>query len=216
MTPYRLGADVAQWRDATAIVCTQVLHGERFRLLDAGTLERAAPETQAAAIARVAERFASWARATVSVYLDASADRGGVTGLLRPRLAGIDAVLIPVEFSAGDFGAKWDATKQVRRVDKHWCYAQGLRALEQGRVAGFVGPDGKLSPRYLSLRAELATLQVEQTPSGRETFNARSGRHDDLVTALALTTMDPPIMTGSLDDLRLPRAAPLAGGLGQW
>lgn len=40
-----------------------------------------------------------------------------------------------------------------------------------------------------ALVSELQSFRLETTPSGRLTFNAKSGSHDDLVTALGLSTL---------------------------
>jgi hypothetical protein len=104
------------------------------------------------------------------------------TGVGRPvadlaRKAGLRPVLIGItggSSSSEQEGDRYSVSK-VELVSR----LQAL--LHEGRLK--IAPDLELAE---TLRAELNDFRVEFSATGQMTFNARSGRHDDLVLAVAI------------------------------
>jgi hypothetical protein len=98
--------------------------------------------------------------------------------------ANLPATLVPVTLTAG-LGMsreKWNRTGLTAwKVSKTHLIGTMLVALETGRLK--FAPGLKLVP---ALEAELRDYRVSITRSANQTYGAKSGQHDDLVTAVAL------------------------------
>jgi hypothetical protein len=169
---YIVGCDPGQSVDPTAIAVIKATADRRFLC---GHLERLPLNTPYPAIAiRVKELIAAFGPRT-SVVLDLTGVGRPVNDLFLDR--GIKAVCVTI--TAGHDEVETD--QGYFSVPKLTLISRVQSLLHDGRLQ-----IQKDLPETPALVAELQDFRATVTDTGRWTFGARSGAHDDLVLALAL------------------------------
>lgn len=174
MSTFVCGIDLGQASDFTAISVVQPARVAvdkteyRVRWLERIPLGTSYPE-QVAHIKQLLERDELAGR--TEVIADA-------TGVGRPVIdmlwaAGIDAM--PITITGGD--ASTADARHIPKVNLIAC----LQVMLQNKVLRFADV-----PERETLVRELSTFEVKVSAAGRESYNAREGKHDDLVLSLAL------------------------------
>jgi hypothetical protein len=178
MSEYTIGCDPGQSIDPTAFCVVRRIDGGRKPLFHVGHLERVAPQY------------------TVPWCRDPRSPLVAPKGVLRSRRTGADltgvgrpvADLFQVEgvrpikvtITAGSEELHDDKTG-IYHVAKLVLISTVQTLLHDGRLL-----IQKELPDAPALRTELEDFRATVTDSGRWTFGARAGQHDDLVLALAL------------------------------
>lgn len=168
---FMIGLDLAQSNDFTALAIVERLPtGYAVPFLDR-TRGKAYPDI-VAAVAGLLER--PELRGKAELVIDG-------TGIGRPvldifRASGIDARTITITA-----GLKPTGTLRHAKVPKRDLVNSVLLALQAGTLQ--IAAD---SPHAATLAHELAELRAKINASGRDTYNAAAGSHDDLIIAVAI------------------------------
>lgn len=188
-TVVRLGVDLGQANDFSAVIATEQRRGDdgqpSYVVRHIERLPLGVPFPQQAerieGVYRSLERRAAQrlARGEPGFRLQLLVDR---TGLGRPvvdmlKARGVRPV--GVTLTAGD--GLTDGADDVLNVGKQRLIDRLQLLLGTGRLAIPNTEDGRM------LRDELATMEATQGASGRVRYGASAGNHDDLVVALGLS-----------------------------
>lgn len=199
----RFGLDIGQRQDPTAMVCveTEIRRKPATKYLPARdevhfigrgigrlplrtpyeiVVERVVDEVWAVTQMRPEER--------PEIYVDATGVGVPFVDMLRPALPSGCAVYPIVITSSARSGV--DRVHGETRVGKQALATRLQIVLEQHR---FHRPDNE---RWQPLVEELQDFEFMITDSGNTRFEARGGRHDDLVLALALAVLEDPRSRG--------------------
>ena len=209
MSHLRLGVDVGQRADYTALCALQVV-GDAFYVRQAGRLQLG---TRWQAVTDTVVRAVSGMRAQamledtrtevgrsypVGVYVDATGDRGGLAEKLAEALMDIpETGLFAITILAGD-RPRYPIRDERGRpqgwgVGKEYLANRVGALLQAGRI------QGDDTPELRQLIREVRAIEAHAYPRGFR-FEARPGEHDDLWIALGLGVMDE--VAGPVDDIR--------------
>jgi hypothetical protein len=174
---FYLGVDLAQAHDFTAFAGVQRVDqpdgSYRYRVGQLVQLERGLSYTQIVSI--VLGQLTRYPSGT-QLVVDGSGVGRAVVDLFREAGA---PNLVPVTIVAGDVASREDG---YHRVGKNRLISTAQAIIHQGRLH-----IDKNIPDADKLVAEMQAYRLEYTPSGLSfTYNARSGKHDDLVLAMCL------------------------------
>lgn len=205
LNPIRIGVDVGQINDPTAICVTEItqIHTGQFRtpprpglsvdpvMASYFTVRQIQRLPLNTSYPIVAERLASmlcnplFADRKVSLLID-------VTGVGRPvyddlqaaiklRPEAKKAILKPITFTHGEkYNRSTGALAKAYLVSR-------LQSLLQG---GYVhAPD---NPEVRAMLEELRTYEITISQDGHDSYGAQTGKHDDLATALGLSVLEDP------------------------
>lgn len=188
--PVQIGIDCGQIGDSTAVAVSEWTtrdDGQHFmvRRLERLPLGLPYPE-QAKRIVQMLEGLramsAKWqAEGTGVMDILTTLDVTGVGRGLFDLLTERGETVTPVTITSTE--------RLTQRDDLEWSCGKSILVsnLLIGIQRGAIHlPQGTEAEALLS---ELQSFRLEQTPSGRMTFNAKSGAHDDLITALGLSTL---------------------------
>ena len=175
--PYTIGIDLGQVNDPTAIVAVQRLARDDGKPLYWVTHIERLPLglTYPGVISRVKRLRHQREFATAEMVLD-------LTGLGRPVADHFaEAGLHPLRVTITGGDAEHKDEKGAWSVPKHILVSAVRTPLESERLFFDKG-----QPEAPILQAELKNFRAEYSDSGRMTYGARVGAHDDLVLACAL------------------------------
>jgi hypothetical protein len=143
-------------------------------IFQVGYLERIALGTSYPAIAQHVRRLYSGLPSSTEVVLDAT----GLGGPVFEIFVGIGISPIGIMITAGTAQSE---DKKFLHVPKMLLISRLQALLHEGRLK-----IQKSLPEAAVLMGELLDYRIQYTAAGHLTFNAREGRHDDLVLALAI------------------------------
>jgi Terminase RNaseH-like domain len=174
---YVVGLDLGQMQDYTALcVVRRVEDNGHKPIFQVGHLSRLPlGTTYPAIVAHVAERMVSpQLRGKAELVID-------ITGVGRPVYD------LFREFGLSPIGVSITGGSAITNTGNVWSVPKGHLV---SRIQALLH-DGRLKihkdlPDALALVSELQDFRVNFTETGYATFNARSGKHDDLVLALAI------------------------------
>jgi len=209
-----VGVDIGQKHDPTALVVVEAVERPTGRVRRTGGGEAAAPETEAAFEARflerlplgtaypdVAARVAAVARGVldrsgadprapgrrVTLVLDATGVGQPIADLLRAAVKDLPVRVTAATFTHGDRLSGRPGARELT-VGKAFLVSRLQALLQTGRLALPAG-----HPEAAALAQELLDYEIRVDPDGDAKFGAfRTGRHDDLVTALGLAVLTEP------------------------
>src|SRR5215472_11284589 len=176
MSEYTIGIDPGQSIDPTAFAAVHCLEDGGKPLFQCGHLERLPLNTPYPAIIQHARRLLQ-----KQPFLGHTELVLDLTGVGRPvadlfRAEGLHPIRVTITAGGGE-----TVVNGVHHVAKLILVSQVQALLHDGRLQ-----IQKDLPEAPILRAELEDFRAAVTDSGRWTFGARGGAHDDLVLALAL------------------------------
>jgi hypothetical protein len=177
-----VGVDLGQSSDPTAIaIVRRIQSGLSWRedkqsIFQVGHLERVALHTSYPAIVRHAQDLMD--RRPIAGNVDLAIDQTGVGAPVADlfRQANVDFTGVVITG-----GQDENTFNNVTRVPKLKLVSHLQALLHEGRLH-----IQKNLPEAPVLVAELQNFRVRYSDSGHMTFNAREGKHDDLVLALAI------------------------------
>jgi hypothetical protein len=176
-TRFFIGVDLGQSSDPTAIAMVRRVGEEKGAVFQVGHLERVALHTPYPAIVSRVRHLMSHPICAGNIDLTVDA-----TGVGRPvcdlfAQAGID--FVGVVITGGQ--EETSPSASVAHVPKLTLVSHLQALLHEGRLL-----IQKNLPEAPILVGELQNFRVRYSDSGYMTFNAREGKHDDLVLALAI------------------------------
>jgi hypothetical protein len=186
-TRFFMGVDLGQACDPTAIAIVRRLQfecregsgwrDEKLPIFQVGHLERVALNTPYPVIVQHVDRLMK--HPTCAGNLDLAIDQTGVGGPVADmfRQAGLD--FVGVVITGGQ--EESSPSSNLAHVPKLKLISHLQALLHEGRL--HIQKDLSEAPILVS---ELQNFRVRYSDGGRLTFNAREGRHDDLVLALAI------------------------------
>lgn len=212
-TPLRLCADIGQANDPSAIAAIHCVD-QKYEIRQLGRIDLLTPYPTVAKIivkaalamretdGQVKTRLALEASEAkgivvnpepadeVSVYVDATGVGAPIVDMIAEPLREAEIHLIPVVIAAGD--EMKELVKEKRghpfyryvRVGKEYLIGRLQAMLQTQRLIG--AP----STEFAEAKQQLLAFQRKTNERMHDTYNAKSGAHDDLVIALALGVLD--------------------------
>jgi hypothetical protein len=186
----RVGVDVGQKRDFTAIVVAEVEPRDKadhyiVRLIERLPLGTSYPDVAlrvAAVVLNLQQRSRSLADIDgdflVQTWVDATGVGLPVVDLIREYGVSVTAAL----FTSGEHLN--ERSSQIVTIGKGFMVGRLQTLLQAGRLHLPITVEANI------LVNELKDYEISVTPKATATFNARSGKHDDLVCALGLAVGD--------------------------
>jgi hypothetical protein len=176
-TRFFIGVDLGQSSDPTAIAMVRRVGEERVAVFQVGHLERVPLHTPYPAIVNRVQHLLS--HPICAGNADLAIDQTGVGGPVADmfRQAGID--FTGVVITGGQ--EETSPSANLAHVPKLKLISHLQALLHEGRLL-----IQKNLPEAPILVSELQNFRVRYSDSGHLTFNAREGKHDDLVLALAI------------------------------
>ena len=183
-SPVTIGVDIGQKHDPTAICVAEAetrADGDHFLIRNLERLALGTPYPEVAErIHRIATRVHEKARATPTVYVDATGVGQPVIDLLQ-GLRGPTWHLVDVTFTPGNKRLSGPGNPSRLALGKEYLASRLQALLRDQRIHLPTGPEGR------ALAAELRNYELRISRNGHARFGAfRSGTHDDLATALGL------------------------------
>lgn len=190
IVPVQIGIDVGQIGDSTAVAVAEWTtrdDGQHFNIQKLERLELGLPYPKQAI--RIVEMLTNLRTLSAKRIVDGEPGFDILTAI---DVTGVGRGLYDLLSEAGETVIPATITSIERlsqRDDGEWSCGKSILVsnLLIGIQRGAIHlPQGTEAEALLS---ELQSFRLEQTPSGRMTFNAKSGAHDDLITALGLSTL---------------------------